>query len=211
MADDDPGEDGDERTIELSALAAIYPELVIQSDDGANDDVKRASLSIQVDPLVALSIYTPKLADGAGSIANGASHEGHRDGCQERYRPSHLPPLNVDIAVPQDYPAQKPPAVHLSTQESWLAKEKLQELEDSVRTLWEDVGRDQVLYAYIDHLREAAEMAFGLGPVLLVSPELKLALLDFDLKTKRAKFERITFDCGVCLGRLHAVAPVEYD
>ena len=75
-------------------------------------------------------------------------------------------------------------------------------MEGAASTLWEENGHDQVLYTYIDHLMEAAEKAFGVHDVLEVSPELKVALLDFDLKAKRAKFEKETFECGVCLGEI---------
>ncbi|KAL9126640.1 MAG: hypothetical protein Q9217_004343 [Psora testacea] len=198
MADDDPGEDGDERTIELSAIAAIYPELFIPSENGTTHGEKKASLHIVVEPLRPLPIRTSDVADVATPDREAAAPDA-RGIAQEVHHLSNLPPLNVEISLPQDYPAKEPPIIHLSTQESWLSEETLKELETYVRTLWEDVGRDQVLYAYIDHLREAAEEAFGLHGIFQASPDLKLALLNFDVRAKRVKFNRETFECGVCL------------
>ncbi|KAL9102250.1 MAG: hypothetical protein Q9163_002586 [Psora crenata] len=198
MADDDPGEEGDERTIELSAIAAIYPELIIHSNDGTKDDDTKATLSIDVEPVSPLPIHTPNNTGGTTSQEEEATHAAEY-GPREVHYLSHLPPLNVQISLPEGYPATQAPAIKLSTQEHWLASDKLQELETSARTLWENMGHDQVLYAYIDQLREAAEGGFGLHDTLQVSPGLLLALLDFDHKAKKAKFERESFECGVCL------------
>ena len=202
MADDDPGEEGNDRAVELSAIAAIYPELVIQSDIGASQGDRRASLNIQIDLVRPISIQTPLIADGAApdrtEEKEAAPHP--REGAQETHELLHLPPLNLDVFLPQGYPTKRPPIIRLSTPHSWLAEDKLKDLEHSVDRLWEDGGREQVLFDYIDHLREAAKDAFGLQDVLQVSPDLKVILLDFDLKAKRAQFERETFECGVCLG-----------
>lgn len=69
--------------------------------------------------------------------------------------------------------------------------------------MWEEIGKDQVVFTYIDSLREAAEDGLDLtnhvSEYLNVSQDLKLALLDFDMKAKRAKFEQGTFTCSICL------------
>lgn len=121
---------------------------------------------------------------------------------QDAHRLSHLPPLTLELSLPDGYPAEKPPVFYLSSQ--WLPDKKLQELRAAGHIIWNDMGKDQVVFAYIDHLREAAERGFDLGrgeaEVLEVSADLKVALLDFDLKAKRAKFEKETFECGICLG-----------
>ena len=201
MAEDDQGEEGDDRTIELSAIAAIYPELIILPGQDSCNDNKRASLDIQVEPVRPLSIQTPTVADGSAPdehvVIKSPNYNGH-----ETHTLSHLPHLTVVFSLPPTYPSQQPPAVNLSTEGSWLSKDKVEELENAAPALWEEVGRDQVLYTYIDHVREAAEDAFGIHGTLEVSADLKVALLDFDMKAKRAKFEKETFDCGVCLGML---------
>ena len=205
MADDDPGEDGDERTIELSALEAIYPEILILPQNGtASNDIK-VTLQIQVEPLTPLQIRTPLIAETNGNldalpvrtptISNGLEF-------QDLHDLSFLPPLTVEFSLSPQYPLHAPPGISLCTQHEWLAKDKIEKLERSTRNLWEEIGHDQVLFTCIDHLVGAAEDAFGIHHVLEVSTDLKVALLDFDLKAKRLKFEKETFECGVCLGEL---------
>lgn len=214
MADD--LEDGeDDRAVELASLVAIYPELVL---DDTGPDPFSATISIEVEPVEPLSIRFPS-ADGVPPIGpltlphlasgvisqleigeNGTATPTHEDFS----RLSHLPALNLRLHLPEGYPAEKPPVFHLESQYSWLPKQKLQELIEAGHTLWEELGRDQVVFSYIDHLREAAERGFDMAQaddqVLEISPDLKVSLLDFDLKAKRAKFERETFECGICLG-----------
>ena len=213
---DDTEEGEDERAVELASLAAIYPELVV---DEEGSDSFSATISIEVEPAEPLSIRFPS-ADGAppvgltptphsvveeikqleiGDIRNDITSK------EDISRLSHLPALNLRLSLPEGYPAEKPPVFHLESQYSWLPDQKLQELRQAGHTIWEELGRDQVVFSYIDHLREAAERGFDMAQaddqVLEVSPDLKVSLLDFDLKAKRAKFERETFECGICLGR----------
>ena len=201
MADGDSGEDGDERAVELSALAATYPELIIHPGQDATNKRQKASLEIQVEPIEPISIQTPTLADGIDPTEIPSEVICVDDSIREVNHVSHLPPLTVEFSLPVGYPSDEPPVVQVHTQGSWLAKEKLQELEDAAHNLWEDVGQDQVLFTYVDHLREASEEGFGIRNGLEVSQDMKIVLLDYDLKAKRAKFEKETFDCGVCLGR----------
>lgn len=213
MADDLEGEE-DERTVELASLAAIYPELVL---DEPGSDPFSATISIEVEPVEPLSIRFPS-ADGAPPVGpltpphsviekisqleieeNGVAPPTNED----VYRISHLPALNLRLSLPEGYPAEKPPVFYLESQYSWLPEQKLQELREAGHSLWEELGRDQVVFSYIDHLREAAERGFDMAQaddqVLELSPDLKVSLLDFDLNAKRAKFERETFECGICL------------
>ena len=213
---DDLGEGEDERAVELASLAAIYPEIVT---DASGSDPFSATISIEIEPLEPLSIRFPS-ADGAppvGPLAlppptteeisqleigeNGVQHLIREDVSQL----SHLPALNLRMTLPEGYPAQKPPVFHLTLQYSWLPNKKLEELIKAGHALWEELGRDQMVFSYIEYLREAAERGFDMAQaddqVLEISPDLKVSLLDFDLKAKRAKFERETFECGICLGR----------
>jgi len=61
-----------------------------------------------------------------------------------------------------------------------------------------------VVYEYIDSLQQAAENAFGYveGKVLEIPQEFKIALLDYDINATQAAFDKETFDCGVCLGKM---------
>lgn len=214
MADDlEEGED--ERRIELVSLAAIYPELVI---DAAGSDPFSATISIEVEPVEPLAIRFPSV-DGAppvepltlplSTIGRIAQLDLRDDEVapppnEDISRLSHLPALNLRLSLPEGYPAEKPPVFYLESEYSWLPEQKLQELREAGHTLWEELGRDQVVFSYIDHLREAAERGFDMAQaddqVLEISPDLKVSLLDFDLKAKQAKFERETFECGICLG-----------
>ena len=214
MADDPgDGEVDDERALELSTIAAIYPELDIHKDEGRIS----ATLSIPVEPVEPTLIQFPS-ADGAplgglptppNSTDEGASQaEDHTQGSgvtQDPHRLSYLPPLILDIVLPVGYPAEKPPLIHLESQFSWLPENVLLELEAASIRTWEKIGRDQAIFSYIDHLREEAGHGLGLAKdkdeVLGVPADLKVALLDFDLKARRAKFEQETFDCGICLGK----------
>lgn len=215
MADDlEEGED--ERAVELASLAAIYPELVV---DDTNSDPFSANISLEIEPIEPLSIRFPS-ADGAPPVGPLTPPDSTLEGISQFkigekgvvpatnndvHHLSHLPALKLQLSLPEGYPAEKPPVFYLESQYSWLPEQKLQELREAGHTLWEDLGRDQVVFSYIDHLREAAERGFEMAQaddqVLEISPDLKVSLLDFDLKAKRAKFERETFECGICLGR----------
>ena len=218
MADDPgEGEGEDERELELSTVAAIYPELIQNLDLGPFS----ASIDIPVDPVKGLLIRFPA-AEGAPPSylsAPDSTDEGfvvQSGGMEERsatveniprdaHRLSHLPPLKLRLLLPDGYPTEQPPVIYLDSQYSWLPEKKLQELRRAGNTLWGDMGGDQVVFAYIDYLREAAENGFDLGlaekEALDISADLKVALLDFDLRAKRVKFEMATFECGVCLGK----------
>ena len=212
MADDsEDGEVEDERALELSTVAAIYPELKF----GKESNTIAAFISIAVEPIEPLLICFP-IAEGAppgllptppDSTNEGANRTreeegGHVD--QDTQQLSHLPPIVLQIVLPRGYPAKEPPLFHLETELSWLPENESRTLEAAGHTLWEEMGRDQVVFSYIDVIREAAEKGFRSGAsekqVMELSSDLKVALLDFDSKAKRAKFEQETFECGICLG-----------
>ena len=205
----------DERAIELSSIAAIFPELVV---DPTNPF--RASIDIPVSPAKPLTVVFPPLADGVpltvptppnSDRVSGGDATKEDDGTQtvmiaeagqDIHQLSHLPPLSLQIELQNGYPAEKPPVFYVATNPSWLPKSVLGHLREHGATLWEDLWRDQVIFAYIDHLQQAAESGFDLTDPLRVPQELKIALLDFDSRARRQKFEQETFDCGICLGRL---------
>lgn len=213
---DDLEEGDDERAVELASLAAIYPELVINPFGLGPFS---ATISIQVELVEPLSVRFPS-ADGAPPVGPFALPQSTVEGMSELQirengfqppqkedvtRLSHLPVLSLKMFLPKGYPVEKPPVFHLTSLYSWLPETKLEELREAGHALWEELGRDQVVFSYIEYLREAAERGFDMAQaddqVLEISPGLKVSLLDFDLKAKRAKFERETFECGICLGR----------
>ena len=209
MADLDSAED--ERAVELSAIAAIFPELSINPSDPFS-----ASLELPVSPARPLAVT---FASGSGvAISTGlpsppSSNDTENDGANINAAQlkennirllSHLPPLILTLTLPNGYPSAEAPTLNLDSHSSWVPEQKINELRLAGRSLWEDLGHDQVVFTYIDHLQQAAEDGFGLNEAckqtLELSPDLEIPLLDYDLKAKRAKFEQETFECGICLG-----------
>ncbi|MCJ1406479.1 translation termination inhibitor protein itt1 [Ptychographa xylographoides] len=199
----------DERAIELSTISAIFPELVIDPSTPFS-----AYIELPVSPAkplavvfvsnngvaTAIGLPTPPGSDDAGNRQEGPELLPPK--INEAHLISNLPPLLLKVALPEGYPSTQPPILHLKSHLSWLPNSKLQELEASGRSLWEEMGRDQVLFTYIDHLQQAAEDNFGLneeGSGLILSHDMEAPLLDFDLKAKKAKFDGETFECGICL------------
>ncbi|KIW92838.1 uncharacterized protein Z519_06687 [Cladophialophora bantiana CBS 173.52] len=210
MDDTNQNTSEDERAIELSTIAAIYPELVVDDQDPYT-----ATLDLAVTPVRPLRILFQPSTDSAPPILptpptspeQSQNDSGAKLALQQPVLPldahelSHLPPLSLRISLPVGYPATKPPVISVSVTPQWLSRPVLKRLKDDCARLWEELGKDQVVYAYIDHVQQEAEQAFGLagGMDVELSSDLKLALLDFDLKTKREHFEKETFDCGICL------------
>lgn len=216
MADDLEGPE-DDRAIELAAISAIYPELIVNTADPFS-----ATIEIAVEPLEPLAIVflpvdngvyqsgllTPAPSDDVENrVANKPLHptsEGADLTNQDIHHFTYLPPLTLKINLQEGYPSQKPPLFHLNAQTPWIPAAKLEELREVGSSIWEDMGRDQVVFSYIDYLREAAGRSFDLVPdnttCLEVSQNIKISLLDFEAQLKRAKFEQETFECGICLG-----------
>ena len=166
----------DEREEELSTIVAIYPELIIEN--------KSASLDVPVTP------STPLLVRFVA-----ASPEAHVE--HDIYL-SHLPSLKARIELPDDYPSEHPPTVNLTTDHGWLPEATLRSLSEQVALRWEEYGRCQILFTYIDYLQQAAEQGFDLDHLTLPDT-LERHLADFDKSTKLSVFNEGTYDCGICL------------
>jgi E3 ubiquitin-protein ligase RNF14 len=211
----DAVDDDDERTIELSSIAAIFPEIVFDSQSPF-----RASLDIPVSPASPLKIQFhhpnaasyPRLSTPPTSTETDADDqhaviphgsEGKEQEAPDIHSLVHLPSLRMKMLLPQGYPTEKPPTFELSSSPAWIPTATLERLTKDALRLWEDLGRDQVVFAYIDHLQQAIEAGFDLakdlGDDLTLSADLKIALLDYDLQAKREAFEKQTFHCGICL------------
>jgi E3 ubiquitin-protein ligase RNF14 len=203
MADDDDFDNP--RDVELSSLSAIYPE--IQQLD--SDDPYTVALDVPVNPSKAVTVFFPAAADdGIPPGANGAQNGDVADGLGQQggidsHELAHLPSVHLEITLGPQYPAEQPPQVNISTNPPWIPTDTIKRLEDDAARLWEELGRDMVGFTYIDHVQQAADSVFelvdGMGS-LEVDPRHKIAILDYDIKARRAAFERGTFDCGVCLG-----------
>ena len=188
--------DEDVRSIELSSIAAIYPEIVIDPSSPFN-----ATLKIPVVPSTPLRVCFDMEPDSdrAGILTpREPIAASERD---DIHILSHLPPVKLEIALRKGYPSNDPPFLGISTNPPWLPLTKRIILKLDVFRLWEECGRDLVVYTYIDHLQQLADTAFGLNEdqgVRLPS-DLKTGLLDFNYRAEKEKFEQETFECGVCL------------
>lgn len=210
--EDDLGASEDERIIELSSIEAIYPEIQIDPTSPYT-----ASLDIPVTPEKPLKIYFQASSDGVPpslptpptSTEQGNTETragvgiGSAAALIDTHELSHLPPVSLKITLPAGYPTSEPPIVELVTTPRWIPKTILKTLKEDCARLWEEIGRDQIVFIYIDHIQQAAETAFDVAKDqkqnFALPSDLKLGLLDYDLKCKRERFERGTFDCGICL------------
>lgn len=179
----------DERQEELETLAAIFPELLIDPNDAFS-----ATLELPVSPASPLSINFA-LIDSVQDVVAAAdapqvAHE---------LKFSYLPPFTLRISLPPKYPEDSAPVVKLSTQLEWLPESKIEELEQAVVTLWEECGRCQILFGYIDHLQQAAERGFDLEGCLTLPGAHENDLVAFDRKTTQELFNAETYVCGICL------------
>ncbi|KFY07319.1 hypothetical protein V492_07244, partial [Pseudogymnoascus sp. VKM F-4246] len=180
-------DEDDERTMELSALQAIFPELTIDEKQQFT-----ATLELPVAPLEPVPIVFTDATDKPPMEADRLQVH------QLRY----LPNIRIRITLPEGYPAEKPPVLELSATPRWLPPLKIAELLKQCEELWEDMGHDQVLYTSIDHIQDSAQGAFGLldgDEYLRISSDLEIELLDHDKSATQAEFERQSYDCGICL------------
>lgn len=191
----------DPRHVELETLEAIYPEIRRPNEK----DLFTFEIELPVEPAGPVTVTFPAASASALPALNAAGSS--IDNVQpevDSLEVSHLPALCLRISLPDGYPVDAPPRVVISTTPQWLAPETIERLQDDGPRLWDEIGRDMVAFTYIDHIQQAADHVFGaISPegTLQVDPEHKLAVLDHDIKAKKAAFEKETFDCGVCLGR----------
>ncbi|PSR90820.1 RWD domain-domain-containing protein, partial [Coniella lustricola] len=190
----------DQRDVELLTLSAIYPELQRVSED----DPYTFTLDLPVNPSKTVTVYFPASTGQAPTLNPLQTAPGPADGPLriDSHQLSYLPALHLQISLPSSYPTVQPPDVHVSTRPSWLPTETAKRLESECARLWEELGRDLVIFSYVDHVQQLADDVFGLVSdkgALEISPEYKISILDHDIGAKRAAFEKQTFDCGVCL------------
>lgn len=185
--------------IELSTITAIYPEVQIDQHDP-----HKFSIELPVSLSKPLTVLFPSATEAAppdATLETVVAPE--RVDSQQLL---NLPALQVSIALPLGYPQYKPPKVSISTSPPWLSYDILRKLETDATRLWEEIGRDQVIFTYIDDLQRASEDVFGLvdsNGTLEVAPEHRIALLDYDINAKRKAFEKETYECAICLGNKH--------
>ncbi|OLN81387.1 E3 ubiquitin-protein ligase itt1 [Colletotrichum chlorophyti] len=185
---DDPRED------ELSSLQAIFPEI----EPDANNPFC-FTIQLPVHPAKPVTVTFPAAANA------DTPAEPQLPGIEPRvdsHELSHLPAVVVRMDLPKGYPSEKPPRVSIHTSPPWLSQEVTRKLEEDGPRLWEEMGRDMVVFTYIDHLQQAADDVFAMvdgSGALEIDPRHKIAILDYDIEATRAAFDKETFDCGVCL------------
>ena len=180
-----------ERQEELSSLSAIYPELAIDVENQY-----AASLEIPVILATSITIEERSISHGGAQSAPTISPKPN----EKAHKVSYLPPLRLTFALPESYPCSEAPAVSLCTSPQWLAPSVLEDLARFAQKLWEEYGRQQVMFAFIDHLQQSAQSCFEfIQGSACYSRETLLGLLEFDAAAKRKNFLRQTYDCGICL------------
>ncbi|KAI8623790.1 RWD-domain-containing protein [Xylariaceae sp. FL1651] len=188
--------DEDPRDVELSTITAIFPELQIDENNPY-----KLSIGLPVSLEKPLTVLFPAATEATPPVAPSQVPIPAPTDVDSQAL-SNLPALQVNITLPNGYPHEKPPIVSIFTSPPWLSDEILRRLERSATKLWEEIGRDQVIFTYIDELQSATEDVFGLvnsRDTLEVGLEHKIALLDYDMNAKRKAFEKETFECGICL------------
>ena len=163
-----------------------------------------ASLELPVTPTKPLLVRFVPQTSTLGNHCDYALAAANRSAYIERdVELSHLPSLRLQITLPESYPSDAPPEVRLSTDRDWLPQQKLTDLESDAQKLWEEYGRCQVLFSFIDFLQQAAEGGFDLDQsadgCLVLSAVREKELVLFDKETKRERFNAGTYDCGICL------------
>jgi len=182
----------DERVVELSTLQYTFPELVLDEQSPLS-----ATLELPVVP----SNPVPVLFADASDLERLSGID--PEDPQHRIRHlEYLPNIRISITLPDGYPADTPPLLALSTASGWLPEEEISRLLAEGVQLWEDIGHDQVLYSFIDHVQDSAQKLFGLlegQDILQLPPDLEIELLDHNSSAKQAAFDRRGHDCGICL------------
>ncbi|KAF4556698.1 IBR domain-containing protein [Elsinoe fawcettii] len=172
----------DEREEEITSLSSIFPEIVVNPDQPHT-----ISLDIQVAPSEEVTVISEHV--------NGVE----LDTGFEASVVKHLPPLRLKATLLDGYPDNVFPRVQLEARPAWIGDKVLRDLENECRTLWEEYGRCQILYTYIDHVQQAAERFFDLPHTITVKRYLREELVEFSQVRDKEIFEGSSYDCGVCL------------
>ncbi|KAI5849602.1 hypothetical protein DFP73DRAFT_509642 [Morchella snyderi] len=184
----------DERSQELATVAAIYPELLPLTPTSA-------TIQLPVSPVAPVPVH---FRDDDGDKTTAKT--------QAALLPiSHFPPLTLVCTLPTGYPDTAPPAITLTTSPPWLPEPVIARLQAEIAALWEGSGREQTVYAAIDHIQTSAERAFdlvaapgggggaGANGWLALPARMRTQMEEYNDRTARAVFAAGTYDCGICL------------
>ena len=194
----------DEREEELESIVAIYPEIIFQGGNSASIDL----------PVTPSSPLLVRFVPQHNTSTHDNDHGNHAH-VEHDVHLAHLPSLKVQIDLPEGYPSEQPPSAKLATEHDWLPSTKIHELEQQISVLWDDFGRCQTLYNYIDFLQQTIEQGFDLDQrpegCLTLPTTLESQLVEFNNNVTLSTFNEGTFDCGICLEPKKGVACYKLD
>ena len=101
----------DDRSVELSSISVIYPELIINPSDSFS-----ASIDVPVEPPKPLAL---KFCTAGAPTATEIMTQ------PDINHLSYLPALSVEIVLPDGYPTQEPPIFRIRTSPSWIPASRL--------------------------------------------------------------------------------------
>jgi E3 ubiquitin-protein ligase RNF14 len=165
----------DERETEIETILTIFPE-------EATRDGNAITISLEFAPEDALVVRW--IGDSSGA--------------PETNKFSRLPPIILKLELPDGYPDNSPPKASVSTNPDFLPLEIRKKVEQHVEAMWEEMGRYQVVYTFIDYIQEQARTSFETQE-MEVDSKLRIDLLAQCAEEERAHFERQYYECGVCL------------
>ncbi|KAI6250634.1 E3 ubiquitin-protein ligase itt1 [Erysiphe necator] len=186
------------RDVELDCLCSIFPEI---QRDPTNRYTARLLLDVRPQNQINV-VFVPTLDNHPFTSEIREQKYIIPGNDVKPYKISYLPPLNLSITLPDDYPGKSAPEIDLSMKPKWLPDVDLNKLKLTARNLWEQSDGNEVLYEIIDFLYHATENAFGYSEkdkVLEVLEDFRIYMLDFDINETQAAFKKKTFNCGICL------------
>ncbi|KDR84872.1 hypothetical protein GALMADRAFT_297648 [Galerina marginata CBS 339.88] len=180
---------------EYEVLKAIYPDFISNDSIFTNDKIIHFKLSVELPAETAVQIVPP-------------STDGPRPP-EVTITLQYLPPIWIDIFLPEEYPMQRPPEIlRVHVDASWFIQEDA--LKSRLLESWQ--FGEAVLFSWIEFVR-SGQFIYNLE----VSPELEHSdsesirllydnpgllaqrLVDHNAKAKQHAFGLGTYECAVCL------------
>lgn len=177
----------EEQETEIATLQAIYPE-ELRIDPNAPGTL-RFELRIRLEH--PLRIQAARLFRDR----NAGNDNDTKSLC-------YLPPLHLQMVLPEQYPTEAPPVVTLSTTPNWLERRLMAGLEAEMESLWREYGHAPVVFSYINYLEEISQNVFGFGKeqgLLVLHPEIAAELAAYDKKAAGLEFAKSNFECSICM------------
>ena len=142
------------------------------------------------------------------SLNSESSNNNHQDDCFS-IKVNHLPPIVLNFVLPHSYPSDSPPNISLFC--SWLNKEQLAQLKESLINLWKDSGGSVILFTwqsflqddsmkFLDLLKDPQKSDFSetyCGPMLDISKAVQEKLLQLKkLTNSKEELKSIDQTCN---------------